>query len=322
MTVVIPVWGARYVSSLDRAIASVRREDEQVPIVVVDNASDVEVPQAAGTIVVRSPRRLSAGEARNLGLERVASECVVLLDADDELIEGALSSLRRGIDSDPGIAVYSMSLLEAETGARHRTPRRLATLLARAPWLFARATAVWSLYPIHGNAIMRTSWVREAGGYPDCSGGEDWVLGISQAFRGRVVIDPRPGRVYHAHRRVALATISRGIGRARRGQAGPGATVQRPGRTASDAGDDSAARGPTDPAHPRRSPRFPGASRPPVLRYGRVSPARSVLPTPHLVSTVRPAQADRAPSVEAVPGGWPPVARSGRATPQRLQMTA
>ena len=198
MTVVIPVWGARYVSSLDRAIASVRREDEQVPIVVVDNASDVEVPQAAGTIVVRSPRRLSAGEARNLGLERVASECVVLLDADDELIEGALSSLRRGIDSDPGIAVYSMSLLEAETGARHRTPRRLATLLARAPWLFARATAVWSLYPIHGNAIMRTSWVRDAGGYPDCSGGEDWVLAISQAFRGRIVIDPRPGIVYHA----------------------------------------------------------------------------------------------------------------------------
>ena len=92
-----------------------------------------------------------------------------------------------------------MSLLEAETGARHRTPRRLATVLARAPWLFARATAVWSLYPIHGNAIMRTAWVREAGGYPDCSGGEDWVLGVSQAFRGRVVIDPRPGLVYHAH---------------------------------------------------------------------------------------------------------------------------
>ena len=31
---------------------------------------------------------------------------------------------------------------------------------------------------------------------------------------------------------------------------------------------------------------------------------------------------DRAPSVEAVPGGWPSSAGSGRAIPQRLQVTA
>jgi glycosyltransferase involved in cell wall biosynthesis len=199
VTVVIPVWGAHYVDSLGRAVASVRSQDEEAPIVVVDNASDAEVPQLGGTEVVRSARRLSAGKARNLGLERVSTDFVLMLDADDELIEGALSSLRDGIDAHPGVAVYSMSLLEAETGARHRTPRRLASVLARFPWLFARATAVWSLYPIHGNAIMRTSAVRDAGGYPNCSGGEDWVLGVSQAFRGRVVMDPRPGMVYHAH---------------------------------------------------------------------------------------------------------------------------
>lgn len=199
MTVVIPVWGARYVDSLARAVASVRSQDEEAPIVVVDNASDAEVPQLRGTEVVRSTRRLSAGKARNLGLKRVSTDFVLMLDADDELIEGALASLRDGIDADPGVAVYSMSLLEAETGARHRTPRRLASVLARVPWLFAHATAVWSLYPIHGNAIMRTSGIRDAGGYPDCSGGEDWVLGVSQAFQGRVVIDARPGTVYHAH---------------------------------------------------------------------------------------------------------------------------
>lgn len=199
MTVVIPVWGARYVESLDRAVASVRGQDEEVPIVVVDNASDAEVPEVPGTVVVRSPRRLSAGEARNFGLEYVTTDCVVLLDADDELTEGALTSLRQGIEADHGIAVYSMSLLEGETGVRHRMPHRFASTLARARWPFAWATAVWSLYPIHGNAIMRTSWIRAAGGYPDHSGGEDWVLGVSQACRGRVVIDPRPGRIYHAH---------------------------------------------------------------------------------------------------------------------------
>lgn len=184
--------------SLPRAIASVRAQDRDVEIIVVDNASEVEVHTTGDSVVVRSPRRLSAGQARNLGLERVATECVVLLDADDELADGALAALRAGIGSDPEIAVYSMSLLEAGTGARHRQPRRFVVPLTRVGSLFALATAMWSLYPIQGNAIMRTRWVREAGGYADCSGGEDWVLAVSQAFRGRIVADPRPALVYHA----------------------------------------------------------------------------------------------------------------------------
>ena len=196
---VIPVWGERYVGSLRRAIASVRAQDAEVPIIVADNASEVEVPELPGTVHVRASRRLSVGEARNLGLERVATEYVVILDADDELAAGALALLQDGIRADPGVAVYSMSLLEAETGARHLTPRRFVSILSRRPRLFAVATAIWSLYPIQGSAVMRTAWVREAGAYPDCDWGDDWVVAVSQAFRGRVVIDPRPGVVYHAH---------------------------------------------------------------------------------------------------------------------------
>ena len=155
VTVVIPVWGARYVASLERAIASVRAQDADVPIIVADNASDVKVPEIFGTTLVRSPRRLSVGEARNFGLQHVATELVIVLDADDELVDGALASLRGGIAADPGVAVYSMSLLEADTGLRHRTPRRFVPALARAPRLFALATAIWSLYPIQGSAILR-----------------------------------------------------------------------------------------------------------------------------------------------------------------------
>jgi hypothetical protein len=71
--------------------------------------------------------------------------------------------------------------------------------LARFPRLFALATSVWSLYPIQGNAALRTEAVRDAGGYADCTGGEDWVLAVSLAFRGRILIDRRPGRIYHGH---------------------------------------------------------------------------------------------------------------------------
>jgi hypothetical protein len=56
---------------------------------------------------------------------------------------------------------------------------------------------VWSLYPIHGPAALRTPAVREAGGHMDCSGGEDWVLAVSLAFRGPVATDTRPGLIYH-----------------------------------------------------------------------------------------------------------------------------
>jgi O-antigen biosynthesis protein len=197
LTVVIPVWGTRYLATLPRAIASVRQEAPEVPIILVDNASDPPVAATRNTLVVRSERRLSAGGARNLGLERVESESVVFLDADDELVPGGLAAMVEGLTRNPDAAVYAMAVVEAETGAPHPFPRRFVPWLARSPRAFALATAVWSLYPIHGPAALRTSAVREAGGHMDYSGGEDWVLAVSLAFRGPVVTDARPGLIYH-----------------------------------------------------------------------------------------------------------------------------
>jgi hypothetical protein len=197
VTVVIPAWGDRYVETLPRAVSSVRAQGDDISIVVVDNASEPAVPDVPGTVMVRSESRLSAGAARNLGLASVATDYVVFLDADDELIEGALDALLAGITGSEAVAVYSLSLLEAETGIRHRSPRQAVGRLVRAGRLFAALSAIWSLYPIQGNAVMRTRWVRDSGGYADSSGGEDWVLAVSQAFRGRVILDSRPGLLYH-----------------------------------------------------------------------------------------------------------------------------
>jgi len=170
-----------------------------VRIVVVDNCSSVAVPQLEGTTVVRTAARLSAGEARNRGLEHVETEFVMFLDADDELLRGALETVRQGISSDPGLAAFAMSLLEPETGRRHRFPYRFAFLLTRFPRAFALITSVWSLYSTQGCAIFRTAWVKECGGYADLSGPEDWILGVSQAFRGRIRLDRSPGLVYRLH---------------------------------------------------------------------------------------------------------------------------
>jgi glycosyltransferase involved in cell wall biosynthesis len=150
-------------------------------------------------VVVRAEARLSAGAARNLGLERVEGEAVVFLDADDELAPGAVARMRRGLADNSDATVYALSVLEADSGARHAFPHRFVPWLARRPRLFAFATALWSLYPVHGPAAIRTWAVREAGGQADCTGGEDWALAVSLAFRGRVAFDSAPGLIYHRH---------------------------------------------------------------------------------------------------------------------------
>jgi hypothetical protein len=43
---------------------------------------------------------------------------------------------------------------------------------------------------------MRTETVRAAGGFPDAETGDDWVLGASLAFRGRVDVVDHVGRIY------------------------------------------------------------------------------------------------------------------------------
>src|SRR4051794_8074812 len=123
VSVVIPVWDD-YVEFLPDAVESVRRDGPDVPIVVVDNVSTTDVPQPEGCELVRSDERLTVGAARNLGLERVATEYVVFLDADDMLLEGTLEFLRGRIARNPALSISAVSILDGATGERHRTPRR------------------------------------------------------------------------------------------------------------------------------------------------------------------------------------------------------
>jgi glycosyltransferase involved in cell wall biosynthesis len=197
VTVVIPVWD-RYVEFISDAVESVRRSDADVPVVVVDNASSVSLPELEGCEVVRTPARLSAGAARNLGLEQVTTEYVVFLDADDMLLDGTIRYLHDQIAADAGLAVCSTLILDGATGERHRGPRRFVSTLARMPRILALADCAWSLVPIQGCAILRTAQVRASGGYADADAGEDWVLAVSLLWRGAAFISPRLGLLYRA----------------------------------------------------------------------------------------------------------------------------
>jgi glycosyltransferase involved in cell wall biosynthesis len=197
VTVVIPVWDD-YVEFLPDAVDSVRRDAPGVPIVVVDNASQVPVPRLAGTAVVEASGRLSIGGVRNLGLAQVETEYVVMLDADDKVLPGTLEFLWERLEADPSLAVCASSIVEGDTGKRHRTPRRFVPHLSRWRRTFAFAHCVWSLYPIQGCSMLRTAPARESGGYADANWGDDWVLAVSLAFRGRIQVSERLS-LYYRH---------------------------------------------------------------------------------------------------------------------------
>lgn len=194
VTVVIPAWGS-YVEALPEAVASARNGTCRPQLIVVDNASDPPITPPEGCKLVRSDERLSRGEARNLGLARVTTDYVAFLDADDLLMPGALVRLVKGLDQRPDAQMFVGGIVEGD-GARHRAPRKLSRMLAHAPRVFAWANATWSLVPIQGCAVMRTAAVRACGGYADASSGEDWVLGASLAFSGRIAFDEQPVLIY------------------------------------------------------------------------------------------------------------------------------
>jgi len=194
--VVIPVWDAYAGTGLLEALASVESQAVPVELIVVDNASEVELPPLRDVELVRLDVRSSTGAARNAALERLRTPYVVFLDADDLLVEGALTALIEGLDVAEHRSAYVLSILDGVTGKRHRSPRRFAGTLCRLPRLIALAHTVWSLLPTQGCTIMRVDDVRVSGGYGDDDHGEDWVLGTSLAFRGNVSFDRRPGLVY------------------------------------------------------------------------------------------------------------------------------
>jgi glycosyltransferase involved in cell wall biosynthesis len=195
VSVVVPVWGDYAGEPLAQALESLRDQDAPARIIVVDNASEPPLASPDGVDVVRAPQRLTVGAARNLGLESVTTPYVVFWDADDLMLPGTLRFLEERIAAEPEAVLVAASILAGDPPVPHRWPRPWTYPLTRWRRPFALAHCVWSLFPTTGSAIIRTEAVREMG-FGNANSGEDWVLGVSLAFRGRVIMEARPGRIY------------------------------------------------------------------------------------------------------------------------------
>jgi SAM-dependent methyltransferase len=193
VSVVIPVWGDYADHRLDEALASIRAQDIESNIILVDNGNRTPL-RRRGVSIVRSETQVSLGAARDLGLRSVSTPEVMFWDADDRMLPGTLARLKDRLDRDPALVACATSIIDTMTGQPLHWPRRWPLRLGRYRRLYATVNAVSSLYPVTG-ALVRTAFAQDAG-FPDAERGDDWVMGVSLAFRGRVAVDEHPGRLY------------------------------------------------------------------------------------------------------------------------------
>ena len=216
VSVVLPVWDAYLDPLVAVALPSILVQDANVNVCIVDNASTEPVPPSlttdTGSVavrLVRSSRRLTAGAARNLGLATVTDPWVVFWDADEAMPAGLLSHLLRHALRSPTATAVTGEIRHARTGRRYLFPPRWARPLSQWPRPFATATMVRLIYPVIG-ALLRTDTARASGGFADSDVGEDWLLGVRLAVRGRVLVTDSVVREYEP-RRGSLSDTGRSI---------------------------------------------------------------------------------------------------------------
>lgn len=206
ITVVIPVWD-RYGQWLPMAVASARSQDGvRCTVIVVDNASDAELPSLPDDVcVIRTAERVTAGQARNVGLDHVQTEFVSFLDADDLLVPHALARLTAAVRDDATIAAAAFSSWEnhyLETGAvvlrRPAFWRPTPLLSRRGQRLFRAVCVARGLYRSLG-AVCRTEAVRAVGGFGDLNIGETWILEAKLLLRYRCIQLPGVGSQRRIH---------------------------------------------------------------------------------------------------------------------------
>ena len=197
VTIVIPCFN--YSHYLGKAIHSVQTQQYRpFEIIVVDDGStddSAAVATRAGVRLIRQPNS-GLGAARNAGLAAAAGEFILFLDADDELLPGALASGVATLREQPeaSCVVRRSQLMDALGRPLPSNYRHIDSEDLYGEWL--RANFVWT----PGAAMFRRERVAEIGGFPVKLGpASDYAVYLALARGGHVVLDPRDVVRYRQH---------------------------------------------------------------------------------------------------------------------------
>ena len=183
VTVVIPCfnYGNFLVEAIDSALH--QRGGSPRVLVVDDGSTDAltmhELDRLPATVDLHRQANAGVAAARNAGLRQAQTPYVLVLDADDRLAEGALSSLRGPLDADAGIGFSfgAMRFFGEWDGLLRMPDYDPYGLLYR--------------HTIGSSALMRRQVFEDVGGYDSSFGGyEDWDFwlgALAHGWRGRRV---------------------------------------------------------------------------------------------------------------------------------------
>jgi glycosyltransferase involved in cell wall biosynthesis len=197
VTVIIPCFNqARFLAAAIRSACNQR--EHSVECIVVDDGSTDGTSEVAGELGVRVIRQPNRGlsEARNAGLAAARGEFVVFLDADDELLPGALARSVETLASNVSAAAV-VGRCQAMDSAGVPFPVAYEDIDASnlyEQWL--SRNFVWT----PGAVMFRRAALEEIHGFPKGLGpAADYAVYLRLARMGRVVLSRDEVARYRRH---------------------------------------------------------------------------------------------------------------------------
>ena len=130
-SVIIPVFNRRQklLRSIGSVFSLIRESDDNVEIVVVDDAStdgSAEAARSAGADrVIVLEKNLGVTGARNRGIANSRGEILILLDSDDELTTDALLKIRHHFQSHPSTHILFGACIDRDSVSMHHKEAKL-----------------------------------------------------------------------------------------------------------------------------------------------------------------------------------------------------
>lgn len=168
--------------TLSETIASVRNQDCEIELVVIDDGSSdpltlrLLTELARDGVAVIHQKNQGQAAASMTGLHATSAPYIMRFDSDDTLAAGAVAALANALD---GSSTAAAAWGDVETFGL--TSFRIPSAPALDPWLVTYTNGITG-----SGALLRRTAVVEAGGWQLASGFEDWDLWMSLAELGHV----------------------------------------------------------------------------------------------------------------------------------------
>lgn len=189
-------------AALPRSVESARRAGDEVEVVVVDDASTDNTPEACRNLenvqVIRLPRHTGLAGARNVGIRASTGEYVTFLDDDDLRLADSLPRQLKALEADPAAAfVYGQIIVSDDVSTPSGSAMPADCPAGDIFWQLVRQNFIHV-----GSVVVKRERLLEVGLFdPVLPAIEDWDLWLRLCERWPVAAIAEPVAIYRQFRR-------------------------------------------------------------------------------------------------------------------------